>query len=91
MKPSKTTLEALADISQIQTTGDLRRVGSQMLLALARKEISATDVMAGSKMMDAVSNSMNVEIKLAVAAQSLRESGAKLTQVENIGLTVIGA
>jgi len=90
MKPSAITIEALADIGTVKTTGDVRRVGSQMLLALARKEVPASDVEAASKMIEAISNSINAEVRLAVAAIALRDKGAQLAKVEHLGKTVIG-
>lgn len=90
MKPSINTLESLQDIGRVETSGDIRRIGAQMLLALARKEISATDLEAAAKMIDAQANSLNAEVKLAKAAIELRERGADLGKVVHIGRTLIG-
>jgi thioredoxin-like negative regulator of GroEL len=90
MKPSQNTLESLVDIGRVETSGDIRRIGAQMLLALARKEISATDLEAAAKMIDAQANSLNAEVKLAKAAIELRERGADLGKVVHIGRTLIG-
>ena len=90
MKPSPHTLEALQDIDQVRTAGDLRRIGAQMLLALARKEISATDLDAASKMIDAQAHSLEAEVKVAKAAIELRERGADLGKVVHLGQTLIG-
>jgi hypothetical protein len=90
MKPTDTTLQAVSDIERVETTGQVRRIGSQMLLALLRKEISATDVEAGAKMIAAVSMSMHTEVKLAIAAMNLREKGADIAKVAHIGQTLIG-
>lgn len=90
MKPSQNTLESLADIGQVETAGDIRRIGAQMLLALARKEISATDLEAAAKMIDAQANHMNAEVKIAKTAIDLRERGADLGKVVHLGRTVIG-
>lgn len=91
MKASSTTLESLADIQQVQTLGDLRRIISQSLLALARKEISAADVVAMSKGVDAVSNSINAEIALAKVRNDLRQTGADLGHATHFGATLIGS
>ena len=48
--------ELLKEIAEAKTTGDLRRIMGNSMLALARKEVSATDV-------EAVSKRMNTEIK----------------------------
>jgi hypothetical protein len=90
MKPSQNTLESLSDIKAVETSGDLRRIGAQMLLALARKEISATDLEAAAKMIDSQANHLNAEVKLAKAAIELRERGADLGKVVHIGRTLIG-
>ena len=91
MKASPQTLEALQDIDQVRTAGDIRRIGAQMLLALARKEISATDLDAASKMIDAQAHSLEAEVKVAKAAIELRERGADLGKVVHLGQTLIGS
>lgn len=91
MKASKETISSLSDIDRVETTGHLRRIGSQMLLALARKEISATDVEAAAKMIASVSLNMQVEVRAALAAQLLREKGAQLAKIEHLGQTMIGS
>lgn len=91
MKASQATLEALEDIDQVRTAGDIRRIGAQMLLALARKEISATDLDAASKMIDAQAHSLEAEVKVAKASIELRERGADLGKVVHLGQTLIGS
>lgn len=91
MKASPQTLEALQDIDQVRTAGDIRRIGAQMLLALARKEISATDLDAASKMIDAQAHSLEAEVKVAKASIELRERGADLGKVVHLGQTIIGS
>ena len=90
MKPSQNTLESLSDIDRVETTGHVRRIGAQMLLALARKEISAVDVEAASKMIAAQALHMQTEIRLAMAASTLREKGADIGRVAQIGQQHIG-
>lgn len=90
MKASTNTLESLADIGVVETSGDVRRIGAQMLLALARKEISATDLEAAAKMIDAQANHLNAEVKTAKTAIELRERGADLAKVVHLGRMVIG-
>lgn len=90
MNPSAITLDGISDIHRVETTGQVRRIGSQMLLALARKEISATDVEAAAKMIAAVSANMHTEVRLAMAAITLREKGASLAEVAHLGQTMIG-
>lgn len=90
MKAAKTLVESVADMEQVTTQGDLRRLVANSLLALARKEISATDVEAMAKGLDSISNSLNAEIKVAKTAIELREKGAQLGQVVQLGQLVIG-
>ena len=90
MNPSANTLASLSDIDRVETTGQVRRIGAQMLLALARKEISATDVEAAAKMMAAQALHMQTEVKLAVAAIALREKGADLAKTALMGQQLIG-
>lgn len=91
MKASPNTLEALADLQEIATLGDLRRVIAQTCLALARKEISATDVTAMAKAVDAVSASLMAEIALAKTRHELRTTGADLGKTVQFGQTLIGS
>ena len=90
MKASKSLVEALSDIDRMETTGDVRRVGAEMLLALARKEISATDVDAAAKMVAAQAAHMMAEVKTAVNAQTIRDKGGDLGRVSHLGRTLIG-
>ena len=90
MKAAKTLVESVADMEQVTTQGDLRRLVANSLLALARKEISATDVEAMAKGLDSISNSLNAEIKVAKTAIELRDKGAQLGQVVQLGQLVIG-
>lgn len=90
MNPSANTLDSLSDIGRVETTGQVRRIGAQMLLALARKEISATDIEAAAKMIAAQAMHMQTEVKLAVAAITLREKGANLAKPAQMGQQLIG-
>lgn len=90
MKAAKTLTESLGDMGEVTTQGDLRRIVANSLLALARKEISATDVEAMAKGLDSISNSLNAEIKVAKTSIELREKGASLGKVAHLGQMVIG-
>lgn len=90
MNPSRNTIEALTDMKEVRTQGDLRRIVGNSLLALARKEISATDVEAMAKGLDSISNSLNAEVKVAKTAIELRERGANLGKVTSLGSLLIG-
>ena len=90
MKAAKTLVESLSDMGEVSTGGDLRRIVANSLLALARKEVSATDVEAMAKGLDSISNSLNAEIKVAKTSIELREKGADLGKVTHLGQMVIG-
>lgn len=91
MKAAKTLVESLSNMDQVATQGDLRRIVANSLLALARKEISATDVEAMAKGLDSISNSLNAEIKVARTSIDLREKGGKLGDVVHLGQLLIGS
>ena len=84
-------MESLRDMEQVATQGDLRRIVANSLLALARKEISATDVEAMAKGLDAISNSLNAEIRVAKTSIELREKGANLGAVAHLGKMIISS
>ena len=90
MKASQTTLESLSDMHQVSTLGDVRRIIGNSLLALARKEISANDVMAMAKAVDSIANSINAEVSLARTRVDLRDKGAELGKLVQLGATLIG-
>lgn len=90
MKPAPTLVESLENMPQVTTQGDLRRIVSNALLALARKEISATDLEAMSKGLDSISNNLNAEVKVAKTAIELRDRGADIGEAVHLGTLVIG-
>lgn len=90
MKPSKTSLEALSDMTEVVTSGDLRRIIGNQLLALARKEVSATDLEAMAKALDAVSNSLSAEVKVARLKIDARDQSGNIGKLTHLGRMVIG-
>lgn len=90
MKPSQSLVESLENMPQVATHGDLRRIVSNSLLALARKEISATDLEAMAKGLDSISNSLNTEIRIAKFTHEMRERGADFGVVAPVGTLRIG-
>ena len=90
MKTSNTLINSLADMSEVATQGDLRRIVANSMLALVRKELSATDLEALGKGLDSISNSLNAEVKVAKTSIELREKGADLGKVTHLGQLVIG-
>jgi hypothetical protein len=91
MKASQTLVESLADVDSIRTGGDVRRLVANSMLALVRKEISATDVLALASGCDSISNSINTELKVAKAQIELREKGAEIGKVAHMGSLLIGS
>jgi hypothetical protein len=77
-------------MQQVATLGDVRRIIGQSLLALARKEISATDVTAMAKGVDSIANSLQSEIALFKLKNEMRDAGAELGKLVSIGSTLIG-
>ena len=90
MKASHNTLESLQDMQRVETMGDVRRVIGQSLLALVRKEMSATDLTAIAKAADSIANTLSTEVKAARTAQELRSVGADIGSIVQIGKTLIG-
>jgi ribosomal 50S subunit-associated protein YjgA (DUF615 family) len=90
MKASKTLIESLSDMDHVASSGDLRRIAANSLLALVRKEISATDIEAIAKAMDSITNSLNVEVKVIRTSIELRDKGADLGKVTALGSLLIG-
>lgn len=89
MKPSANLVESLKHMNAVQTTGQVRLIASQMLLAIARKEVPATDAIAAAKLLSAISQSMDSEVKLHVASVMLRDKGAHIAKVASFGQTLI--
>jgi hypothetical protein len=84
------TMQALDAMDEVRTSGDLRRIVSNTLLALSRKEISATDVEVIAKGLDTISNSLNVEIKMARLDIDLKTAGLKMKSDAELGKLHIG-
>lgn len=91
MKAGTSMIASLNNLTSVATTGDLRRIVAGSLLALARKEISATDVEALATGLDSISNSMNAELRVAKAAIELRAQGADLGKLVHMGQMLIGS
>lgn len=90
MAESNTMLQGLGNLQSIATTGDLRRIVANSMLALARKEIPRTDVETYAKGLDAISNSLQAEVKIAKLQMEMRKQGGGLGKdgaaVENVAL-----
>lgn len=90
MKPSSTAVAASANITAIKTTGDLRTLVSNHLLALARGETGPTNLEAMAKALDSISNSLNTELKIHKAKIEVRELAGNLGKNEYLGDMLIG-
>lgn len=84
------TITALDGMDEVRTSGDMRRIVGNMMLALARKEVSATDMEALAKGLDSVSNSMNAEVKKARLDMDLRKASQKVGDTAEMGKLLIG-
>lgn len=91
MKPSLTVVENISDMNRIETGGDIRRLLGAFMLGLARKEVSATDAEAMAKCADAVSNSLNTELKVLKAKVEMRDAGADIGRIQQLGQLVIAS
>jgi len=65
-------------MASVTTTGDLRRIVANSMLALVRKEISATDLGTLAKGLDSISASMQAEINLAKTRMEMHKQGNAL-------------
>lgn len=79
MKASQSVIQALSDLKKVEDGDDVKRVCSEMLLGLARKEVPACDVEAAAKMVSAQSQKKMVDLKTAQWAHLLRTEAARLT------------
>lgn len=77
-KPSETMQRALGSLSAITTTGDLRRIVANAMLAHARGEIANNTLESLAKGLDAVSNSLQAEVKIAKLRHEMRKQGGQL-------------
>lgn len=89
MKPSETAVEALKNTPVIRTAGDARAVLSNVLLALVRKEISATDATAAVAVTDGMCNLLNAEIKAARLNIDMRRAAGEVVRATELGQMVI--
>lgn len=77
-KPSETMNEALGALAAVTTTGDLRRIVANAMLAHVRGEMSSATLEAVSKGLDSVSNSLQAEVKIARLRQEMHKAGGGL-------------
>ena len=89
MKASQNTLDSLSDIHRVESSGQIRRIAAQMLLALARKELPAADVDAAARMLAAQAAHLMAEVKVAIATVELRNQSVNLGHIPEIGQRAI--
>lgn len=89
MKPSQTVAEALKNTPAVRTAGDARAVLANVLLGLARKEISATDATAFVAVTDGMCNVLNTEIKAVRLNIEMQKAAGKSVRLTELGQTVI--
>jgi hypothetical protein len=89
MKASPTALDALKNTPVVRTAGDARAVLSNVLLALVRKEISATDASAAVAVTDGMCNLLNAEIKAARLSIDMQRAAGKSVAMTELGQMVI--
>jgi len=93
VKPSTTLNDSLSTMEAVTTTGDLRRIVANAMLALTRKEISATDFLSLAKGLDAISASLQTEVNIAKTRQMMLQQGGALTRIPadvNLGQLTVG-
>lgn len=88
LKP--TAIDALKGMDRVETTGDIRRIVSTSLLALARGETSTATVEALARGLDSISGSLNAEIRVAKAKVELRDKGSTLGHLDQLGKLPLG-
>ena len=63
MKAAQTLQESLGNLAEVTTQGDLRQIVANGMLALARKEISATDLLAMVKALNSQSRRRRLTVE----------------------------
>lgn len=89
MKPSQTAIEALKNTPTIRTRADATGVLANVLTALLRKEISATDATAAVAITDGMCNLVNTEIKAVRLQLEMQKSAGHAVKLLDLGQMVI--
>jgi hypothetical protein len=77
MKPAQTLIDSLGTLAAVTTTGDLRRIVSNAMLALVRKEVSNTDLVSLSKGLDSITSSLQVEVNIEKVKTEMRRQAGR--------------
>lgn len=88
MKPSQTALESIKNTPALRTDGEINSVLGNVLLALLRKEISATDATAAVAITDGMCNVMNTTIKAMRLKIDLQKSTGEKVKLVELGQQV---
>lgn len=89
MKPSPTAIEALRNTPVVRTRADATGVLANVLTALLRKEISATDATAAVAITDGMCNLVNTEIKAMRLQFEMQKAAGKVVKALELGQMVI--
>lgn len=85
------TIAGLVQLASIKTTGDLRRVVAESMLALTRGQIGREDVDRLAKGLQAINESLNAEVKvMRMKIEMHRKGGGELGELTHLGNLLIG-
>lgn len=85
MKPSETANQAVATISMVRSDGDINTILANTLLAVVRKEISATDANAIVGITDGMCNVMNTSMKAMRLKMEMQKAAGEKVRVLRLG------
>lgn len=94
MKSSETMEDALGNMMAVTTTGDLRRIVANAMLAHARGEVPNSSLESLAKGLDSISNSLQAEVKIAKLRYEMHSQGGNLGKYDkdaNLGQLGIGS
>lgn len=91
MKPSLTVIESLRNTPVVRNRTDATAVLSNVLTALLRKEISATDALAAVAITDGMCNLVNTNIKYTRLKMDMQKAaGTVLNMIEAEQMILMG-
>lgn len=89
MKPSETAMEALKNMPVVRTRADATGVLANVLTALLRKEISATDAHAAVGLTDGMCRLVDVEIKAMRLHFEMEKAAGKTIKSLELGQMIL--
>lgn len=84
-KTSPTMEDALGNLMAVTTTGDLRRIVANAMLAHIRGELAGSSLEQVSKGLDSISNSLQAEVKIAKLRREMHLQGGNLNKFDKDG------